>query len=278
MSLLWTVAVLVGMGIPAIGAACAFVPLIVMPGMTMGGARTQTAPMAGMPMPSSSGAVQSSDTTHAAHADMATPSAPPAAPSTGSAFRAPGTLPDPVAHGASKHGPGNASTPAITRSRLGEPGTGLGNDGGRGLVYTDIRALRPRPDALRPPAREIEFHLTGNMERYMWSIDGKKFSESPEPIHLARDERVRLTLVNDTIMEHPMHLHGMWMELENGTLGDIPRVHTINVKPAERVSVLVTPHDPGPWAFHCHVLLHMEMGMFRVIQVGDSGAVARVES
>jgi CopA family copper-resistance protein len=196
----------------------------------------------------------------------------------GAAARAPGSLPVPTEHGPSTHGRGNASTPMITRSRLDEPGSGLGADGWRVLVYTDIRALVPRPDALQPPTREIEFHLTGNMERFMWSIDGKKFSEAPAPIQLTRGERIRLTIVNDTMMPHPMHLHGMWMELENGTGADIPRVHTINVKPAERVSALVTPRDPGAWAFHCHVLLHMEMGMFRVIQVNEPGAVARVES
>ena len=162
-----------------------------------------------------------------------------------------------------------------TRSRLDEPGSGLGNDGWRVLTYADLRALTPRPDALHPPAREIEFHLTGNMERFMWSIDGKKFSESPAPVQLTRGERIRLTIVNDTMMPHPMHLHGMWMELENGTMADIPRVHTILVKPAERVSVLATPNDVGPWALHCHVLLHMEMGMFRVIQVSEPSVATR---
>jgi FtsP/CotA-like multicopper oxidase with cupredoxin domain len=116
------------------------------------------------------------------------------------------------------------------------------------------------------------------MERFMWSIDGKKFSEAPEPIELVRGERVRLTMINDTMMAHPMHLHGMWMELENGTGGDIPRVHTILVKPAERVSVLATPHENGPWAFHCHILLHMEMGMFRVVRVSDPGAIPGARS
>ena len=196
----------------------------------------------------------------------------------GSALRPPGTLPAPVDHGPATHGAANASTPMATRSRLGEPGSGLGNDGWRVLVYTDLRALAARPDALQPPTREIEFHLTGNMERYMWSIDGTKFSDAPEPIALVRGERVRLTLVNDTMMPHPMHLHGMWMELENGTGGDLPRVHTILVKPAERVSALVTPHDLGRWAFHCHILLHMEMGMFRVVQVSEPGALPRVPS
>ena len=208
--------------------------------------------------------------------NMSGPARPPAG--NDSAARLPGTLPEPVQHAPETHGLANASTPMETRSRLNEPGSGLGNDGWRVLLYTDLRALQPRPEALHAPAREIELHLTGNMERFMWSIDGRKFSEAPEPIHLTRGERVRMTIVNDTMMPHPMHLHGMWMELENGTMADIPRVHTILVKPAERVSVLATPNDIGPWAFHCHVLLHMEMGMFRVVQVSEPGTVSRVPS
>lgn len=229
-----------------------------MAGMDMGGGSSTPAAssMSGMNMPSTSVAAQ--------------------VPRTANGLRAPGTIPDPVEHGPDKHGAGNASTPMETRSRVMEPGNGLGADGWRVLAYADLRALHPRPEALRPPMRELEFHLTGNMERYMWSMDGKKFSESPEPIRLTRGERVRITLVNDTMMEHPMHLHGMWMELENGTLGEIPRMHTINVKPAERVSVLVTPEDLGPWAFHCHVLFHMEMGMFRVVQVSERKSTAAV--
>lgn len=188
-------------------------------------------------------------------------------------LRAPGTIPDPVEHGPDSHGPGNAAVPMITRSHLAEPGSGLGTDGWRVLVYTDLRALNPNRDALEPPVREIELHLTGNMERFMWSIDGVKFSDVKEPTRLKQHERVRLTMVNDTMMPHPMHVHGMWMELENGTGADIPRLHTINVKPAERVSVLITPRDVGGWAFHCHVLYHMEMGMFRVFEVSPAAAI-----
>ena len=188
-------------------------------------------------------------------------------------LRAPGTLPNPVMHEPDDlHGPGNAAVPMITRSRLDEPGTGLGNDGWRVLVYTQLRALEPRPDALRPPDREIEMHMTGNMERYMWSINGKKFSEVP-PIHFNYGERLRLTMVNDTMMHHPMHLHGMWMELENGNGEHIPRVHTVNLKPAERLSLLVTADAPGRWAFHCHILYHMDVGMFRVVEVSEPGDV-----
>ena len=237
-----------------------------MAGMDMGG-------MGGMDMSAPAAVRPSPDAAPMAGMDMP---APAARERTINGFRAPGTLPEPTEHTGSTHGSANASTPMLTRSRLNEPGSGLGMDGWRVLVYTDLRALEPRPDALHPPVREIEFHLTGNMERYMWSMDGKKFSEAPAPIQLARGDRIRLTMVNDTMMPHPMHLHGMWMELENGNGADIPRVHTVVVKPAERVSVLATPRDPGPWAFHCHVLLHMEMGMFRVIQVDDAAPHAPV--
>ena len=188
----------------------------------------------------------------------------------------PGSIPTARPHGKDTHGPGNAAVPMTTRSRLHEPGIGLGNDGRRVLLYTDLRGLDPVYDS-RPPEREIELHLTGNMERYMWSFDGKAYSESPDPIQIGLGERVRLTLVNDTMMEHPIHLHGMWMELENGTGRYLPKKHTVNVKPAERLSVLVTPDSPGPWAFHCHILYHMDMGMFRVVEVVQPG-MAEVKS
>jgi len=173
-----------------------------------------------------------------------------------------------VPHGTDTHGPGNSSTPMMTRSRLSEPGIGLEDTGTRVLVYTDLRSLAPRDDQ-RPPEREIELHLTGNMDRYMWSFDGKKYSQAKEPIPFRMGERLRLTLVNDTMMEHPIHLHGMWMELDNGNGANNPLKHTINVKPAERLSVNVTVDALGEWAFHCHLLFHMETGMFRKVAVSD---------
>lgn len=179
-------------------------------------------------------------------------------------LRPPGTLPEPTPHGADHHGPGNAMAPDMTRSRLHEPGVGLEDAHHRVLVYTDLKALHPEPR--RSPDREVELHLTGNMERYTWSIDGKTYAEEPI-IPLVYGERLRLTMVNDTMMNHPMHLHGMWMELENGQGERIPRLHTVIVKPAERLSVLVSVDALGPWAFHCHVLYHMELGMFRVALV-----------
>ena len=185
----------------------------------------------------------------------------------GAGLRAAGSVPPMVAHGPNGHGPGSAGVPDQVMSRLHEPGIGLGQDGWRVLTYADLEAPEPAHH-LEPPEREIELHLTGNMERFMWSIDGKTFSEA-EPIRMRLGERVRLTMVNDTMMNHPMHLHGMWMELENGKGTAIPRQHTINVQPSEKLSVLITADAPGPWAFHCHVLYHMDAGMFRVVQVGD---------
>lgn len=153
----------------------------------------------------------------------------------------------------------------MPQDRLGEAGTGLDNNGRRVLRYTDLRALKPGDDK-RPPSREIVLHLTGNMQRFIWGFDGKKFSEA-QPIHLARNERVRFVLINDTMMEHPIHLHGLWSELENGEGEYRPYKHTILVKPGERLSYLVTADEPGRWAYHCHLLYHMEMGMFREVRV-----------
>ena len=150
--------------------------------------------------------------------------------------------------------------------RLGDPGLGLGNSGRRVLNYHDLRALQPFKDQ-RPPSREITLHLTGNMDRYMWGFDGKKYSEAPEPIRLTLNERVRFVLINDTMMEHPIHLHGLYMVLENGQGALSPLKHTITVKGGERLTYLVTADAPGGWAFHCHLLMHMDAGMLRVVSV-----------
>lgn len=176
-----------------------------------------------------------------------------------------------VAHGPDRHGPGNSSVAEMSRSRLHEPGVGLEDAPHRVLVYTDLKSLASNHDR-REPGREVELHLTGNMERYMWSFDGKKFSQAKTPIEFEYGERLRLTFVNDTMMEHPIHLHGMWMELENGAGMHRPRKHTLNVKPAERLSALVTADAVGKWALHCHILYHMETGMFRVVEVAPRAA------
>ena len=171
-----------------------------------------------------------------------------------------------VKHGPDDHGTGNQMVAEYSRNRFEEPGRGLENSPRKVLRYTDLKSLAPYPDQ-REPEREIELHLTGHMERFMWSFDGKKYSDAKEPIHFRHGERVRFTFVNDTMMEHPLHLHGMWMHLENGAGKYLPRKHTVIVKPAERVSVAITADAPGRWAFHCHLLLHMEAGMFQVVEV-----------
>lgn len=174
----------------------------------------------------------------------------------------------PRKHGPDHHGKANTMVAGYPSNRLNEPGNGLENNGRRVLVYTDLRSLSPYPDQ-RPAERELELHLTGVMDRYMWSFDGKKFSEVDGPVQFRYGERLRLILVNDTMMEHPIHLHGMWMELENGAGEYRPRKHTLNVKPGERLSALISVDAKGHWAFHCHLLYHMDMGMFRVVAVAD---------
>jgi CopA family copper-resistance protein len=150
-------------------------------------------------------------------------------------------------------------------NRLAQPGAGLDEMKRRVLVYTDLKALHPDPQT-RPPNRDVVFHLTGNMERFVWGFDGKTFAQS-EPVRVKLGERVRFVLINDTMMEHPIHLHGYLFSLENGNTGKLPWKHTVNVKPAERVSFVFTAHTAGHWAFHCHLLYHMEAGMFRTVLV-----------
>jgi len=170
-------------------------------------------------------------------------------------------------HGPDDHGIGQAGIPLMVSSRLHEPGIGLENTGTRVLVYTDLRRHNP-PATVKAPDSQLELHLTGNMERYMWSFDGKKYSEA-KTLTFYNGERLRLILVNDTMMEHPIHLHGMWMEPDVGAGAANPRKHTIIVKPAERLPVDITVDASGQWAFHCHLLYHMDMGMFRVVKVID---------
>ena len=162
-------------------------------------------------------------------------------------------------------GPEVTQISAVASEELNNPGAGLENNGRRVLNYVDLRA-RYRGVDRRPPTREIELHLTGNMQRYIWGFNGKKFSEAP-PIELTLGERVRFVVINDTMMEHPIHLHGLWSELENGHGEFNPYKHTIVVKPSERVSYLISADTPGKWAYHCHLLFHMESGMFRKVVV-----------
>jgi CopA family copper-resistance protein len=148
--------------------------------------------------------------------------------------------------------------------RLNDPGVGLRNNGRRVLAYSDLRNLTPTRDK-RPPSREIELHLTGNMSRYMWSINGVSFMDA-KPIALQFGERVRITFINNTMMNHPMHLHGMWSELETGDPNYLPRKHTVVVQPGAKISYLVTADAKGQWAYHCHMLYHMD-GMMRTVVV-----------
>lgn len=159
----------------------------------------------------------------------------------------------------------NQNVAMMPVDRLGSPGDGLEQNGRRVLNYKQLRATRPGADP-RPPSREIILHLTGNMERYIWGFNGRKFSESG-PIHLKKGERVRFTLINDTMMEHPIHLHGLWSELENGQGDFRPYKHTLISQPGSRMSYLVTADVPGMWAYHCHLMLHMDLGMFRTVIV-----------
>ncbi|WP_084399629.1 copper resistance system multicopper oxidase [Henriciella aquimarina] len=168
-------------------------------------------------------------------------------------------------------GPGVANMAMMPVSRLDEPGLGLDNVDHRVLTYADLRALERNPDR-RPPDREIELHLTSNMHRYMWSFDGVKFSEVTDSIHLKEGERVRFKLVNDTMMPHPIHLHGMFFDLENGGGDHLPRKHTVIVKPGEKLAWIVSAEHVGDWAFHCHLLYHMHAGMMRVVSILPQGA------
>jgi len=157
--------------------------------------------------------------------------------------------------------------------RTGDPGIGLDDVGHRVLTYRDLVSLTPNRDT-RAPTRRIDIHLTGNMERFMWSLDGEQLSENPEPYRFARNERVRLRLINDTMMTHPMHLHGHFFEIVNGHGSNQPMKHTVKVPPGGFVDLDLTADAPGDWAFHCHLLYHMHAGMMRVVTVRplDGGA------
>lgn len=154
---------------------------------------------------------------------------------------------------------------SMPMSRQDEAGTGLDGNGRKTLRYSQLKSLEPAVYVL-VPGRDIEFHLTGNMERWTWGFDGKKFSEAP-PVKVALGETARFVLINDTMMEHPIHLHGFLFTVENGQGDSQPLKHTVNVKPGERLGLIYTADTPGHWAFHCHLMFHMEMGMFRTVIV-----------
>lgn len=168
--------------------------------------------------------------------------------------------------------PGVKDTPTVQSispmpvDRMGEPGQGLQDVGHKVLVYRDLVAVERNPD-VRPPSRTLRIHLTGNMERYMWAFDGVKLNEVKKPIPFTEGERVRVTLVNDTMMGHPIHLHGHFFELVTGHGEFAPRKHTIQVQPGGTATFDFTADAVGDWAFHCHLLYHMHAGMMQVVTV-----------
>jgi len=170
-----------------------------------------------------------------------------------------------VRHARTEYGPSTDMHVNTPRTNLDDPGIGLRNNGRRVLTLSDLHTVGGAMDP-RGAEREIELHLTGNMERYTWSFDGVEYGKST-PVHFRYGERVRVILHNDTMMTHPMHLHGMWSELEAPDGSFQARRHTIPVQPAQRISFLVTADALGRWAWHCHLMLHMDAGMFREVVV-----------
>jgi len=168
-------------------------------------------------------------------------------------------------HARTEYGPSTDMRVDTPRTNLDDPGVGLRDNGRRVLTYADLHTIGGPLDK-RGPEREIELHLTGNMERYTWSLDGVEFGRST-PVHFRHNERLGVIFVNDTMMTHPMHLHGMWQELEGPDGRFQVRKHVISVQPAQRVTFLVTADALGRWAWHCHLLYHMDMGMFREVVV-----------
>ncbi|WP_267435795.1 multicopper oxidase domain-containing protein, partial [Sphingomonas sp. GM_Shp_1] len=184
-----------------------------------------------------------------------------------------------MTQGAMKHSmrdfanaPGLPRTPVVQTvapmpvDRTGEPPQGLGDVGHRVLTYRDLMSVAPNPDR-RVPSRALTIHLTGNMERYMWAFDGVKLNAVTAPIPFRLGERVRVTLVNDTMMAHPIHLHGHFFELVTGHGDHAARKHTVNVAPGGTVTFDLTADAEGDWAFHCHLLYHMHAGMMQVVTV-----------
>ena len=170
-----------------------------------------------------------------------------------------------VRHARTEYAPNVDMHVDMPRTNLDDPGIGLRDNGRRVLTYADLHTIGGPIDT-REPSREIELHLTGNMERFVWSFDGVKFSDAT-PVHFNSGERLRIVLVNDTMMNHPIHLHGMWSELDNPEGQFQVRKHTINVQPAQLISYQVSADNLGRWAYHCHLLYHMESGMMREVVV-----------
>ncbi|HEX5578335.1 MAG TPA: multicopper oxidase domain-containing protein, partial [Candidatus Limnocylindria bacterium] len=175
--------------------------------------------------------------------------------------------------GMPKHPAGESGNPLVDMqtmmpaAKLDDPGIGLRGNGRRVLTYADLQSVFADPDG-RDPSRTIELHLTGHMERFAWSFDGVKFSDAA-PLVFTYGERLRIVLVNDTMMTHPIHLHGMWSDLENDAGEFTVRKHTIDMPPGSRRAYRVKADALGRWAYHCHLLFHMEAGMFREVRVQE---------
>ncbi|MFC5608245.1 copper resistance system multicopper oxidase [Variovorax soli] len=202
------------------------------------------------------GAMANADGMNSAHAGHAMPAGASAS------LARPSTV---ARHARTEYGPSTDMRVDMARTNLDDPGIGLRNNGRRVLTLADQHTVGGPMD-VRGAEREIELHLTGNMERYTWSLDGLEFGKST-PVTLRYGERVRVILHNDTMMTHPMHLHGMWSELEAPDGSFLARRHTLPVQPAQRISFLVTADALGRWAWHCHLMLHMDSGMFREVVV-----------
>jgi CopA family copper-resistance protein len=202
---------------------------------------------------------------HAGHNMPSQPPAKPADPHAGHSM--------PAAGGAPSHPETEKGNPLVDMQaenplpRLDDPGVGLRDNGRRVLTYSDLHSVFEDPDG-REPSRTIELHLTGHMEKFAWSFDGVKFAEAA-PVPLKYGERLRVVLVNDTMMSHPIHLHGMWSDLENESGEFLVRKHTIDIQPGTKRSFRVRADALGRWAFHCHLLYHMESGMFREVRVEE---------
>jgi CopA family copper-resistance protein len=217
---------------------------------------------------------------HAGH-DMPQQAAP-ADPHAGHDMPQPPTPPDPHAghdmsggggEGMQQHPASEKRNPLIDMQtmtpapRLDDPGIGLRDNGRRVLRYADLRSLFDDPDG-RDPSRTIELHLTGHMQRFAWSFNGIKFSDA-EPLRFTYGERLRIVLVNDSMMTHPIHLHGMWSDVENEAGEFMVRKHTVDMPPGTRRAYRVTADALGRWAYHCHLLFHMETGMMREVRVEE---------
>ena len=236
----------------ATGAAVAMTPSgSSMPGMAMGG-------MAAMPVNAAAGGMVGMDMSKSGGAAM---------------DMGPMKMRDFSVAPQVKKGPGVQTISPMPMDRTGEPGQGLHDVGHRVLVYKDLVSLERNPD-VRAPSRSLDLHLTGNMERFMWSFDGVKMSDKMDPIPFLEGERVRVNLINDSMMGHPIHIHGHFFELVTGHGDHAPRKHTVIVQPGSKVTWDFTADAVGDWAFHCHLLYHMMAGMMRTVSVRPRGTAA----